>query len=195
MTKRFKNIHDMIRGLSENKDFADSSIKVLENKRLSKFLFFLRCEKKLTQKELATKLKCSQGRISKIEHSYDNDLTIRDFLDYGNALGLQLEIGYRQKNVKIVDLIKFHAFKIDKYLKQLTNIAKTENDETIINGVSAFCQEALSNISHLIIKQLSHLNVIKTKNITINKPKEIIHISPPINEQVVEKDRLEKVEL
>ena len=192
MGKKFKNVPEMIKALSENKEFATDSIKLIKRKRLSKFLFFLRCEQNFTQEELAKKIGCSQGRISKIEHADDADLSIRDLIDYADVLDLQLEIGYRKNSVKIVDLIKYHAFKIDRYLKQLTNLAEAKKDEGIINGVAAFCQEAYLNISEMIMRQLAALDRLKVKDKAIDKAKETIHISPPIDERVINKEQIAK---
>jgi len=187
MGKKFKNVSDMIRSLSEREEFKNDSLKLIRRRRLSKFLFFLRCERNLTQKELADRLRCSQSRISKIESSDDESLTVKDFLDYAKVLDLQLEIGYRKKSVKIVDLIKYHAFKIDGYLKQLTGLAKAKDDETLIKGVSNFFKEALMNISYLIVKNLATLS--EGKKIK-EQSKEPIHISPPIDDKVIEKNSL-----
>ena len=128
---------------------------------------------------MADKLECTQSRISKIESADDDSLSIKDLMDYAKVLDLQLEVGYRQKNAKIVDLIKYHAFKIDGYLKQLTNLAKEKKDKSIADGVTKFCMEALVNVSHLIVTHLVSLK--KLEKGKIRKEKETIHISPPLD--------------
>jgi len=190
MEKKFNNVENMIKGLSTGEGFKNDSLKLIRGKRLSKFLFFLRCTSNLTQKELADKLECTQSRISKIESADDESLSIKDLMDYAKVLDLQLEIGYRKKSAKIVDLIKYHAFKIDGYLKKLTNLAKEKRDTPIADGVTKFCMEALVNISHLIVTHLVSLK--KLEKGTIGKEKETIHISPPIDVMSLKKESLAK---
>ena len=97
MAKQFKNVTDLITGLSEDENFKKDAIKHISENGLGKFLAFLRCEHRLTQEEMAQKIGCTQGRISKIESAKDDSLSIRDIIDYGNALGIELEIGFRSK--------------------------------------------------------------------------------------------------
>lgn len=105
--KKFKSVEDMITELSGGDRFKESAINEIENKSIAKFLFTLRCRHNLTQKQLADKIGCTQSRVSKIESAYNNEITIKDLSDYGEALNLQLGIGYRNKDVKIADEVKY----------------------------------------------------------------------------------------
>lgn len=166
----------MIKDMSADSDFANTVSKEIENKRMGKFLFAQRCKHSLTQKQLAEKIGCSQGRVSKIENSYDRDISIGDLLDYAKALDLQLEMGYRHHSARIVDLIKYHAFKIKHYLNQLAIMS--QNDEEMEKGVAKFHLEAKHNIDRFIATSLSKLNVVKKLRIP---EKTDIHISAPID--------------
>lgn len=106
MAKQFKNVADLITGLSEDENFKKNAVKQISENGLGKFLAFLRCEHRLTQGELAEKIGCTQGRISKIESAKDENLSIKDFIDYGNALGLELEMGFRSKKMRWVEALK-----------------------------------------------------------------------------------------
>ena len=108
--KKFNSVGNPITGLSTTKQFTEQALKEIKKKRISKFLFALRCQHHLTQKQIAKKIDCSQSRVSKIESSYDEELSIQDLSDYAKALNLELEIGYRNRSTKIVDLIKYHVF-------------------------------------------------------------------------------------
>jgi transcriptional regulator with XRE-family HTH domain len=184
---KHKSVNDMVKSLSENDKFKQDTLEDLNNKGLGRFLFYLRCNHKLTQKELANKVGCShkvgcsQARISKIEASKDEELSIKDFQDYGKVLGLQLEIGYRNKNIKYVDMVKFHAFKIQHYLKLLAELAK--EDEQIETGVVDFHFEALINTNKIILESTMQLAKSRLK---INKASEHtrgdVHISGPVQQ-------------
>jgi transcriptional regulator with XRE-family HTH domain len=173
MAKTYQNIEEMVKGLSEDKKFKKSVLHEIKSKMLSKYLFSLRCERNLTQGQFAKKIKCSQSRISKIENSFDEDITIKDLLEYGNALDLQLEVGYRRRNIKTVELIKHHYFKIKEYLNRLANLAG--KDKSLIEGVKQFHVEAAYNMLEMVLESASDLDVSEETR----KPKDLIHISPP----------------
>ena len=72
---------------------------------------------------MAEKIGCTQSKVSKIESAYNAELSVQDLLDYGKVMNLELELGYRHRSVKIVDMIKYHAFKIKNLFDQLTDLA------------------------------------------------------------------------
>jgi transcriptional regulator with XRE-family HTH domain len=180
MTKHFNNVKELIKELSTEEKFKKDALAELSNKNIAKFLFAQRCENKLSQKELAEKLNCSQSRISKIESSRDEALSVKDLLDYGRALNLQLEIGYRDKSTRIVDLIKYHAFKIKGYLEQLVKLA--EDDKDMAKGILKFHVEAFANISNFVLKNIPELHQkLEKKSL---KESNVVHISAPLTDKL-----------
>src|SRR3989338_7288123 len=111
MRKLYKNVKEMVKYVSVDTSFNNLLSKEIDEKRIAKFLFYLRCKNNLTQKQMAEKIGCTQSKISKIESAYNTELSVQDLLDYGKAMNLKLELGYRQPSLKIVDMIKYHAFK------------------------------------------------------------------------------------
>lgn len=188
MAERVKNVSELIRSSSLSSQFQKKFAKEIQNKNISKFLFSFRCKYNLTQKQLAGKIRCSQSRISKIESSYNYEVTIKDLLDYAKALNMQLEVGYRNPSAKIVDLIKYHAFKIKYYLEKLTELVK--KDETLNKGIKQFHGETIYNLVKITLDSLSQLNISKKKMTPIQK--EQIHISTPIKE-IKQRNELRKV--
>lgn len=185
MAKQFKNVNELIQSLSEDESFKKDAIKQISENGVGKFLSFLRCNHRLTQKELADKIGCSQGRISKIESSKDDALSMKDFIDYGNALGLEVEIGFRSKNMKWVDMVKYHAFQMQKYLNRIVRVAK--EDKALEEGALNFCFETLKNVPVLILNCMSKLPNAKF-NKGVAKSKSKVHISGPIQPVVKEKN-------
>jgi len=177
MGKRVNNVSELVEEISSTERFKKKFAKEIQSKSVAKFLFSLRCNHKLTQKQLAEKVRCSQSRISKIESSYDYKLAIKDLTDYADALNLQVELGYRSPSVKIVDVIKYHAFKIKLYLEQLTKLA--EEDEALNEGVKQFHGETVYNLIKITLDSLSKLNISKKE--IHPKEREQIHISAPID--------------
>lgn len=189
MGKRYESVLGMVKSLSAEDTFEKLISGTIKQKSLGKSLFLLRCEHNLTQKELALKIGCTQGRISKIESSLDVDLTIKDLLDYAKALNLKLEIGYRHSSIKIVDLIKYHALKIRGYLNQLGGLAK--DDEKLKESIANFHLEALFNICKIVSDSLAKLDFMQKAQ---KKEENFIHFSAPFeklkNLENFEKDRL-----
>ena len=178
MGKKFKDVSEMVSELSKDEKFKKETVETIKKRGLAKFLFFLRCDQKLTQKELAKKIGCSQGRVSKIESSQDEDLGVKDLLDYGNALSLQLQFGYRDKSPKRTDLIKYHAIKIKQYFDELVKLA--EKDEEMIKGLAKFHIEGIFNITGMIAESLAKLK----KKLPETMTKEAIHISAPLQDKL-----------
>lgn len=177
MGKRVKSVKALIDKISEGSQFKKKAEDVLERKQLAKFLFALRCKKGYTQAGLAKKIGCSQSRISKIESSFDEELNIKDFLDYAKALDLQFELGYRSQSVKTVDLIKYHAFKIKHYLEILTKLA--QDDESMDEEIKKFHLETIFNVVKITLDSMSQLKSFqKEKKTGTKKP---IHISVPLD--------------
>ncbi len=188
MIKDFRNVREMVKGLSEDDKFKESALNEIENKSIAKFLFILRNKHNLTQKQLADKIGCTQSRVSKIENAYNNEITVKDLSDYGEALNLQLEIGYQNKDLKIIDSIKYHAFKIKGYLERLVDLVG--GDEALAKGVLEFHLEALRNLAVIILKNIPDLH-----QKSLGPTKESIHLSPPEDNalQEINQKELEKI--
>ena len=127
--------------------------KEIQGRKLVKLLFLLRCKENLSQKQLAHKMACSQSRISKIEGSLDEELTIKDIQDYAKALNLEIELNFNDASMKLVDRIKYHAFRIKGYLEQLSQLSK--EDEMIERGVKNFYKEVFVNMNRIIAQSFS----------------------------------------
>ncbi len=177
MAKQFRNVTELIKGLSEGEEFKKAAAQKLSENGLGKFLAFLRCSHRLTQAELAAKLDCSQGRISKIESAKDDELTIKDFLEYGKALGLELEVGFRSKNTRYVDMVKFHAFQMQTYLKLIADLAN--EDAALEAGVLNFHVETLVNARRMILDSMTKVEKSRANRIIKSTPGQV-HISGPV---------------
>ena len=155
MGQSYKSVSEMIKQLSEGSGFATSAIKGFEKRQVAKLLFLLRCKSALSQKDMAEKLGCSQSRISKIENSNDENLSLKDLIDYARVLKLQLDIGFASPAVKIVDRVKHHAFKMRHYLDQLCDLVG--DDPEMEKAVRDFYGEAFVNVMKLIAESYGKL--------------------------------------
>ena len=182
MRKLYKNVKEMVKDVSLDPSFNNLLSKEIDGKRIAKFLFYLRCKNNLTQKQLAEKIGCTQSKISKIESAYNTELSVQDLLDYGKAMNLQLDLGYRHPSVKIVDMIKYHAFKIKHLFDQLTDLAKDDKELNV--SIAKFHLEAFFNIDKILKDSFSKLDIIKKR---LPGTKSNVHISAPIESSSIKK--------
>jgi transcriptional regulator with XRE-family HTH domain len=137
--KTYRSVVEMVRDTAGDPALADGLERHLSERRLVKQLFALRCARGMSQKDIAEKMGCTQGRISKLEASRDEDLRFGDIRDYAKALGLSTILGLEGGPSAVVR-VKYHHARIKKEVKTLAKLAL--KDEAIAEGVSRFFDEA-----------------------------------------------------
>jgi transcriptional regulator with XRE-family HTH domain len=85
-TGRFSSVLEMVRATAD-KEFADEFEQTLRKSRVVNTLVLLRVAKGMTQKELGDKLGRTQGWVSKIENSLDEEIGFGNLTKYAAALG------------------------------------------------------------------------------------------------------------
>lgn len=112
-TIKAKSVSDLLKKTSKISTVSKKSIEMLNKKQLVHLLFSLRVMEGYTQSEFAIKSKFSQSKISKIEHSEDDKLTLGELDKYCNSLNKVVELRIVEKDIKITDKIKhgFYMFK------------------------------------------------------------------------------------
>jgi transcriptional regulator with XRE-family HTH domain len=146
--KRFTDVRQMVREMSEDQGFADDFSKRLAQRQIVKQMQALRAAAGMSQQDIAEKLQCTQGRVSKLERGTDADLRFSDFFAYADALGLDARLVISKKGRTAVDGVKYHAFAIKRLLDELAHLAM--RDEVIANGVSRFYEEAAINLINML---------------------------------------------
>lgn len=156
MEKRVTNIHDLLLEATGDKKAAKAASEQVRNRRLSRTLFAMRMDKNLTQGDLAKKLKVSQSKISKIEHSNDDEISIKDLSNYCGGLGFSFELSFFEKGISKTEKIKFHYFRLRQLLEELRQLA--QGDKDIEKGVENFTREAFVNISTGLLECLKKIS-------------------------------------
>ncbi len=133
---------EMVRDVVEDPAFADDLTRHLAERRLVRRLFALRCAQGLSQKDIAEKMGCTQGRVSKLEASRDDDLSLGDIRAYAAALGLTTILGL-EGGPSAVARVKFHHACIMTAIDTLAKLAL--KDESIAKGIARFFGEAAFN--------------------------------------------------
>lgn len=145
--RRYASVSDMLVKEKASREVCEQTAKLNARSVVARRLASVRAKAGMTQAELAKKIGCSQGRISKIEASMDEDITLGVIREYMKATesSLTLVCG---KPVSHVQAIKNHAFSIRRHLTALAQIAhKNEELEPHIQG---FFGEAFLNILEIL---------------------------------------------
>ncbi len=137
--KDYKDVAELVRVADSNPAFAADLDRHLAERKLVRHLFALRCARGLTQKDVAEKMGCKQAKISKLESSRDDDISLGDIRAYAKALGLATFFGL-ESGPQAVGRIKYHAGCIRLQVHKLARVGQT--DPTIAEGVAKFFDEA-----------------------------------------------------
>jgi transcriptional regulator with XRE-family HTH domain len=146
--KGHSSVEEMVRSLSQDQDFTTSVIKQIKERNIIDHMMAIRASKRISQQEIADKMRCTQSRISKLESSKDNDLRLGDFAGYIDALGWKLELLLTPENWTVEDEVKYHAFCIKRLLDELAE--KAQKDHAIAKEVVGFTTEVRHNICYMI---------------------------------------------
>lgn len=176
MKKKLNNIQELLKDMGVEESTQKDIAKESSRRSLSSLLFALRSSKGYTQKQVAEKVGCTQSKISKIESSYDDEVSVRDLLEYGNAIGFDLEIGFRSRSVKIIDLIHHHIFRLECYLKDLVSLGK--GDVQIEEGVVDCLNNILCSFKNSI--EASKLQLTSVRKGKMSKKSKGVHVSLPL---------------
>jgi len=153
--KRYTDVVEMVGDLTGDIAFTDDLRTHLSQRVLVTELCALRVARGLTQADIAEKLGCTQGRISRVESSTDGELDMTTIVGYADAIGLRVEIVLMNKGVTLVDRVKHHAFSIKRLTDRLAQLGT--KDERIADGVGDFLKEAAFNLVALIKSSAKHL--------------------------------------
>ncbi|MCK5580088.1 MAG: helix-turn-helix transcriptional regulator [Candidatus Omnitrophica bacterium] len=179
----------MIKDVLEDGKVKNEALQEINKKSLAKFLFYLRCEHGLTQTELANRIGCTQSRISKIENSYNYEISVQDLLDYGQATNLKLELGYRNKDARLVDLIAFHVQRIQECVHKLTDCSK--GDKSMCEGAVKVIVGMVNQLIGIVQESFAKLDVVQKRK--VRDSREEIHLSLPIKNKVAEAHKMVEV--
>jgi transcriptional regulator with XRE-family HTH domain len=136
--KRYRKTSEMLEDIGASQESIDS-VKEVEAQIALPLLAGLRVSKKLTQKELAQAIGCSQGRISKLETARDEELRLQDFVNYTRATNQEVWITIGSST--IAQHIKLLTRALRQAFEELTILAG--EDEQIRKGVDDFLDEIL----------------------------------------------------
>jgi predicted XRE-type DNA-binding protein len=172
MEKQYKSVVEMVNDVSDDTEFNKSVEKEINTKQIAKTLFAMRCKAGLNQAEIAKKMECTQGKVSKMENALDTDISVGDLVKYCSAMNMQLEVNFFDRRLTMADKVKHFYFQLKALLDKIIETAK--GDEVMERGVARFASEVFVNINFGLIECLEKAKVKKE----IAAP---LHVSTPVN--------------
>jgi len=174
MNKKYNSVIEMSEGISDSKEFTEELRNALESTKLARVLMVMRNKRGLTQADVAKKMGYRQSKISKLEHTGADSISVGDLRRYAEALGVNITISFHEP-MNAVQWIKHHAFQIQKHFDDLVELS--HKDEGILHGVKNFFAESIFNIVRLIMDSAEKLPMQSAE-----EPFAIEVASPPIDE-------------
>ena len=154
--KSSSTVAGMLHQITDDAKFASEFEKRAEGRSVVNQLIAHRLKCDLSQDDVAKRLKRSQSKVSKFEHSSDADTRLGDVIDYAKATGLVLTLSLSEKGKSAVDEIKYHAFRIKELLEHIVTLAG--NDVAMIDGAKHFVAlEVPLNLLKIVVDVASKL--------------------------------------
>ncbi|TVR62579.1 MAG: XRE family transcriptional regulator [Spirochaetaceae bacterium] len=152
--KRFRSVTELVADVTDDENTIDAVKRTVDETSLGTMLFRIRCQRGLTQAQVATEMNTTQSAVSKIEHSPDDRISVRQIVRYTQAIGMTLTLTFdRPRNA--VDQVKALFAEICEKMDELREIAG--DDETIRRGVESFHDEWLFNTVLRVIEGKNEL--------------------------------------
>ena len=147
-TRGYASVSELVRDMAPDADFQVAFENCRKDRRIIKDLMAIRAVKGLSQRDIAARLNCTQGRVSKLENSKDDDLRLGDLRAYAEAIGCDFVACAAPRDMTPVDRVKGHELAIKQHTDDLAKLA--ESDEKIAHGVAQFFFELVLDFGRLV---------------------------------------------
>ncbi len=146
LKKSHRSVKEMLEDIGADRDVVDA-VEDVRRQGVTNTLAGIRISKGLTQKEMAVLLKCTQGRISKLETGKDDDLRLKDLADYARAASVSLSVTIGPRNC--AEAIKYHLFAVKHLIDKLVGL-DDGRDSKLTDGIRAFLDKLLWYTAELV---------------------------------------------
>ncbi|MBU6409718.1 MAG: helix-turn-helix domain-containing protein [Verrucomicrobia bacterium] len=147
--RHYNSVEELLRGESVSQEVVTKFSELEQETSIAQSLVQMRQAANLTQQQLADKLGKSQGAISKLESSDDDQITILELTEYSLATGQAFNIGFGP-TMNRMEQVRWHALEIKKHLSALAKDAQQSEEAEM--AVKAFFGEAFFNLLTILTK-------------------------------------------
>jgi hypothetical protein len=152
--KKYASVSELVRDTAEA-EVADEFDRYQADRRLVNCLTVMRCVSEVSQTALAERMKCAQSKVSKMESSFDADLSFGDIINYALALEQAVCITFTPARRSVANHIRFHIECIKHELDRLVRMAA--DNESIGQGIEAYAIEMVQKMVRLVEESLDGL--------------------------------------
>lgn len=156
-SKPITNVLDLARLTLESETEVEQLATQIRRRRLIKKLMAIRASRGLSQQDIAKKMHVTQSKISKLERTFDDSLSLGDFRDYLSAVDLDVRMVICPKSWPATEQIKYHVHQIRDCLKRLVGIAQKTDDPSVRQGIHKFHVEAIINMLVPVLESIKNL--------------------------------------
>lgn len=146
--KRYHAVADTVRDVTGDENLAASVERHIAERRLIMALTAQRVKVGLSQQEVATKISCTQSKVSKLESGKDADCPLGQLVQYAIAVGANIRLFLVPHGQKRVDQVKMYAALIQRLLHEMVDLAG--DDLHMCDGVQKFMTEASYNLGKIV---------------------------------------------
>lgn len=146
--KQYASVSELLHDILSDKETREEFDTVVAQRRLIKQLIAMRAAMGMSQEDVAARMGCTQGSVSKLENSKDNDVRLGSLRAYAKAVGCELAACAIPQDITPVQMVKCHTIAIKKHADDLARLART--DETIAEGVTGFFVELFANFMWML---------------------------------------------
>ena len=146
LKKSHHSVKEMLEDIGVDRDVIDT-VEDVHRQKVTNALAKIRLSRGLTQKEMAALIKCTQGRISKLETGRDAELRLKDLSDYAEAARVSLSVTIGPQNC--AEAIKHHIFTVKQHIDELVALDNGKDSE-LSQGIRRFLDQVLWNVAKLI---------------------------------------------
>ena len=178
--RRYNSVDEFLAGESVSADVRSAVSKLDRDTAVGDNLIQARRAAGLTQQQMAEKIGKTQGAISKLESSSDNEITLEELADYAKATGQNFVVMIG-KPLNHIESVKYHAFGIKDHLSKLAKEA--HRNEEVEQAVQAFFGEAFFNILTILSKcsdEMPNGNGIQVRMKNFGTPSQITQTREPM---------------
>jgi len=180
MARRYRSVSEMVRELSDDQEFADRFDREAAKRSLAQKLFSMRCAYGITQAEMAKQLGCTQGRISKLEHSPYDAIKVGDLMAYAKAVGRGISIAFLKTTT--AGFVNYHISELKRHLRHLSELAR--GDESISKGIAKLLDDQIPGLLQTLLEVAQDIE--SPDNDTGKADQPTLSVSAPIEDIAAE---------
>ena len=156
--KRITTVNELVDQISDDPNFKKRVKQRLQGSQITRILFALRNRRGLTRHQIAGDLGWSQSRVSKFEHSEDDQLLLHDIARYCSAPGLTAENGFLQGG-NAASRAKYHFLQLKNALDTLVALCK--GDHAMESGLQRLLEQVTIAFAKTLADCLSRMEEVQ----------------------------------